>query len=134
MRDIELKANIFWVSADVYDDHTEQKSTSEGWDVTFCGFDTLRGDGLKTVHAKDQQSYVTLRKEATQNVADGMHLDQRVKKVLQELELDGVDGDKVELTAEKFKAIGESGLAVELLFLPYPGLREYILATSASST
>jgi len=132
MKHIQVKAKILWVSKTVYDKHTSTTSTDDRCDVTFHGFDTLSGY-QKTVRATNQESYLEIQHEATQNVAWGMNLDDRAKVVLGKLGLGGDIRDTMELTEGQCKTVCESGLVVELVFLPYARLRDYILATSGSA-
>lgn len=75
------------------------------------------------------QSYAALRAQAAQNLADGMNLDQRVLATLQSVGLGILDG-KTDVSEEQCQRVWNSGLVVELMFLPYAGLRDYVSATS----
>ena len=127
IKDIKVKAKALFVTKTVVDEHTKSEYQGNDFDLNFLGFDTLSGGELKSKLATDRESYDNMWKEVVPNVKDGMHLNERVKEVLQKLELGG--DDTIKLTAEKCKAIVEEGLVVELLFLPYAGLRDYVVAT-----
>lgn len=131
MRDIQVKAKFLGMEKTVYEDHKASSFAGSACDITYCGFDTLE-EYQKSAHATDQQSYVVIQAEAAGNVARGMTLDKRVNETIQKLNL-GADVEEVAvLTAEQCKAICGSGLVVELLFLPYAGLRDYVFATILS--
>lgn len=130
MRDIEVKAHAFGMTKTVYADRGASESAADDCDVTFCGFDTLSGFQL-TAHATNRQRFEEIRGEAARNVAGGLNLDKRVREVLQTLNLGRKDEVSMAiLTAEQCKTVCRSGVVVELLFLPYAGLRDYVVATS----
>lgn len=130
MRDIQVKAKFLGMQKTVYEDHKQSASVTSAYDITYCGFDTLT-ESQKTAQAHDRQSYMELQAEATQNVARGMTLGKQIKQAVQRLNL-GEDIETAILTDEQCKAVCGSGLVVELVFLPYARLRDYILATTAA--
>ena len=133
MRDIQVKAKAFWTESTVYEDYKASESAGDDCKATFCAFDTLKGY-QKFIYATDRQRYAEIRGEARKTVADSLDLDKRVKRAVQALGLGGDFGDTTELTEAHCEAVCKSGLVVELLFLPYARLRDYILATSTFTT
>lgn len=125
MRNIEVKAKLLGVSKTVYKDQRASAYGGESWKITYCGFDTLGGYERKA-ESETRQSYVEIQAEATRNVAGGMTLDKRVKEVLRSLNLGPEIRAATALTLEQCKTVCMSGLVVELLFLPYAGLRDYV--------
>lgn len=133
MKSIQVKARLFGFSATVVDTHSATQAVDITYDVTFCGFDSLTDPGYQqTQRARDRDGFETIKRDAAVNVANGTGLDKRVKDVLSTL---GVGmGVAARLTQGECEAFGRSGLVVELLFLPYAGLRDYIAATSIGSS
>jgi len=129
MRDIQVEATVFGTSETVYADHRTSQYASEPCEVTFNGFDTLSGRHWAE-HTTDQAAYEEVKTAATKNVAGGMNLDKRAKAVLARFGLDL--GNEERLSEEQCKALCESGLVVEMMLLPYSGLRDYVASTSKS--
>ncbi|KIP02242.1 hypothetical protein PHLGIDRAFT_305076 [Phlebiopsis gigantea 11061_1 CR5-6] len=77
----------------------------------------------KTVYKKTSTS------RAAVNLVNGMDLDQRVLQALAKVGL-GVEGGQTDVSEEQCAKLWASGLVVELLFLPYAGLRDYISAAA----
>ncbi|THV02553.1 hypothetical protein K435DRAFT_775526 [Dendrothele bispora CBS 962.96] len=114
------------------DKRTSSQSSASDYNITFDGFDTLDGT-VQNAKAKDMQSYMMIKEQAAKNVAGGITLDKRVKEVLRSL-LGAEVGTMVPLTKEQCDAVCKSGLVVELMFLPYAGLRDYVAATLNTSS
>ncbi|CAK5267425.1 unnamed protein product [Mycena citricolor] len=133
MRDIQAKAKVLWVTVS-YRSHYEASSAYDACDITYEGFDTLTNHH-QNMHASDRGQYSELMTQATVNVAGGIRLVERVKEKLQELGLDyKADSDEGELVAEdQMKGVFENGLVVEVMFLPFAGLRDYVAITSTGS-
>ncbi|KAJ6526412.1 hypothetical protein B0H19DRAFT_1335705 [Mycena capillaripes] len=125
MKDIKVKVKLFGFTKTVYDKHTEEHSDERSFDVTYIGLDTLRAY-QETTHVTDERVYEVVKARAVQSVADGNDLMARVRRVMEKLQL--VEGAK--LTRDQLTEVCRSGLVVELLLIPYGGLKEYAEITA----
>jgi len=128
MKSIQVDAKFLGVKQEVYSDHKRSLSSSLTCDLTFSGFDTLSGS-QSTVKA-DEASYREVREQATRALVDGLNLEVRARRTMKSL---GVDVG-MSLTEQHTKELCHSGLVVELMFLPYCGMKDYIAVTSTRST
>ncbi|KAK7435785.1 hypothetical protein VKT23_019483 [Stygiomarasmius scandens] len=128
MKQIQVQAKFFGMKKTVYDKRTSSQSDSSNYDITFNGFDSLDGVGYNA-KAADERSYMEIQEKATKNVSGGINLDKRVKDILKGLGLGTAMEDVVQVTEEQCRAVCKSGLVVELMFLPYAGLKDYIAST-----
>ncbi|KAF7368279.1 hypothetical protein MVEN_00148900 [Mycena venus] len=120
MKDIKVQAKFFGFTKTVYDKHTYEHSDERSFDLTYSGLDTLRAY-QETTRATDERAYEVVKARAAQSVADGQGLMARVRRVMDELQL--VEG--AILTRDQLPEIFRSGLVVELLLMPYAGLKEH---------
>ncbi|KAJ7195811.1 hypothetical protein GGX14DRAFT_575364 [Mycena pura] len=130
MQDIEVKAKILWKTKTVYSDHSHSESAVSTYDVTYIGFDTLSAYQQHS-RTTDATGYAGLKMAATRNLSGGIGLMERVKEALKNL---GIDEKQATLVTEKqLQGIFSSGVVVEVMFLPYAGLRDYAVATATRS-
>ncbi|KDQ06258.1 hypothetical protein BOTBODRAFT_181784 [Botryobasidium botryosum FD-172 SS1] len=129
MKSIQVDAKFLGVKQEVYSDHKRSLSSSLTYDLTFSGFDTLSGS-QSTVKAVDEASYWEVREQATRALVGGLNLEVRARRTMKSL---GVDVG-MSLTEQNTKELCHSGLVVELMFLPYCGMKDYIAVTSTRST
>ncbi|KAF7341754.1 hypothetical protein MSAN_02074200 [Mycena sanguinolenta] len=127
MQDIEVKAKILWVHKTVYSNHSHSESASSTYDITYDGFDTLSAY-QRHLRATNATGYETLRTEAEGNLAGGIGLVERLKDTLQSVGLD--ETKTTVLTEKQLQGVFNSGAVVEVMFLPYAGLRDYVAATA----
>ena len=127
MKSIQVEARILWAKK-TWTKTTTSHSASQAYDITFSGFDTLT-NFQTTSKAVDAPSYFEIRELSARNVAGGMDLDQRVLEALRNIGL-GISDGQVDVSEDQCQRIWSSGLVVELMFLPYSGLRDYVSATS----
>ncbi|KAJ7847167.1 hypothetical protein B0H13DRAFT_1907413 [Mycena leptocephala] len=99
---------------------TEKHSDERSFDITYSGLDTLRGY-QETTRATDERAYEMVKARAAQSVADGQGLMARMRRVMDELQL----VERATLTRDQRTEVCRSGLVVELLLMPYGGLKEY---------
>jgi hypothetical protein len=120
MKDIKVQAKFFGFTKTVYDKRTEEHSDNRSFDITYSGLDTFRAY-QETTRATDERAYEGVKARAAQSIADGQGLMERVRGVMDEMHL--VDG--ATLTSNQLTEVCRSGLVVELLLMPYGGLKEY---------
>ncbi|KAF8212689.1 hypothetical protein K438DRAFT_1957306 [Mycena galopus ATCC 62051] len=130
MRDIEVKAKILWKKITVYSDHRHSESASSTYDIAYDGFDTLSGYQRHS-RATDVTGYDALKMEAAKNLSGGIDLVDRVKEGLKSLGLD--EKKTMVMTEKQLPGVFNSGAVVEVMFLPYAGLRDYAAATCTRS-
>ena len=128
MKQIQVDAKVLWIKKTLYKKTSTSTRLALGWDVTFSGFDTLSAL-VETTTAHDQAAFDEVRTRAAVNLVKGMDLDQRVLQALASVGL-GVEEGHTDVSEEQVAKLWASGLVVELMFLPYAGLRDYISATS----
>ncbi|KAJ7306884.1 hypothetical protein DFH08DRAFT_1053777 [Mycena albidolilacea] len=125
MKDIKVQAKFFGFTKTVYDKRTEEHSENRSFDITYSGLDTLRAY-QETTRATDERAYEGVKARAAQSVADGQGLMERVRGVMDEMHL----VDRAKLTSNQLTEVCRSGLVVELLLMPYGGLKEYAEITA----
>lgn len=108
--------------------HVSQ-SVASTHDIKFSAFDSLR-DFKSTINAVDARTYMEVRRQAVENLVGGLNLKARVRGLMKTL---GVDGE-TQLREHTCKVLCQSGLVVELMFLPYCGLKDYVAAISVRSS
>ncbi|KAJ7268392.1 hypothetical protein C8J57DRAFT_1067219 [Mycena rebaudengoi] len=130
MRDIEVKAKILWKNVPVYKDQYHSESASSTYDITYDGFDTLSAYQRHS-RVTDATGYEALKMEAARNLSGGIGLVDRVRETLKSL---GLNEKKTMMMTEKqLQGVFNSGAVVEVMFLPYAGLRDYAAATYTRS-
>ncbi|KAJ6568220.1 hypothetical protein DFH09DRAFT_983075 [Mycena vulgaris] len=127
MKDIQVKAKFLGASKTVYEDHLQTQSAASMYDITYNGFDTL-SDYQQNERARDWVTYERIKADATRNVAGGIRLVSRMTETLEGLGLD-CETERA-LTEGQVENVCKSGVVVEVMFLPYSGLRDYVAATS----
>ncbi|KAJ6563948.1 hypothetical protein B0H19DRAFT_1258476 [Mycena capillaripes] len=125
MKDIKVQAKLLGFTKTIYDKRTDEHSDERSFDIKYSGLDTLR-DYQETTQAADERGYEVVKVRAVQSVADGQGLMARVHGVMDELHL--VEG--ATLTSDQLTEVCRSGLVVELLLMPYGGLKEYAEITA----
>ncbi|KAJ7700956.1 hypothetical protein B0H16DRAFT_1735988 [Mycena metata] len=125
MKDIKVQAKFLFFTKTIYEKHTDEHSDQRSFDLTYSGLDTLRAY-QETTRATDEHAYDMAKARAAQSVADGQGLMARVRRVMDELQL----VEKATLTREQLTQVCRSGLVVELLLMPYAGLKEYAEITA----
>jgi hypothetical protein len=125
MKDIKVQAKFFGFTKTVYDKHTDKHSDERSFDITYSGFDTLRAY-QETTRATDTRAYEVVKARAAQSIADGQGLMARVRGVMDELQL----VESATLTRDQLTEVCRSSLVVELLLMPYSGLKEYAEITA----
>lgn len=129
MRSIEVEAHFLGESENVYSDYKQSQLIASTHGIKFSAFDTLSGF-QSTVNAVDARTYMEVRQQAAENLAGGINLEARVRGLMKTL---GVDGE-TQLTDQTCKELCQSGLVVDLMFLPYCGLKDYVAAMSVRSS
>ncbi|CAG7557899.1 unnamed protein product [Fusarium equiseti] len=118
--DISFEVHLLFLSYEDSIRTNDVSSTSRG-SANLTAFDSL--DAYQTkVDASDYGSYRMAVEKSVANRRRGAELQQRVLAKLNDL---GLDRDRVELSWEKCDELCKSGLVLELLMLPWTGLREY---------
>lgn len=131
MRDIQVKAKVFWQTKTVYENHRSSQECSSANNITFVGFDSL--DAYEnSIQAHDQATYELVKMAAMKNVAAGIGIKDRIRDILTGMGI-GL-GETSVLTSEQCANVCASGLVVEALFLPYAGLRDYAAVASSDSS
>ncbi|KAJ7895751.1 hypothetical protein B0H13DRAFT_2338717 [Mycena leptocephala] len=125
MKDIKVQAKFFGFTKTVYDKRTDKHSDECSFDITYSGLDTLRAY-QETTRATDERGYEMAKARAVQSVADGQGLMARMRRVMDELQL----AERATLTRDQLTEVYRSGLVVELLLMPYGGLKEYAEITT----
>ncbi|KAK3933941.1 hypothetical protein QBC46DRAFT_274799 [Diplogelasinospora grovesii] len=114
----------FWVSKTKTFEEHERNATATAA-ATMAGYDSLQGCDEKQ-EAKDPTSYSNLMQFAGDNKGRGWRLAGRVEAKTAEMGLGA--GGRSCISWGKCDEICREGLVVELLLLPYSGLRQYVEA------
>lgn len=93
--------------------------------ILFSAFDTLQGIDLQD-GGSGTGAYFRLKELADANIARGEDLQERVRAVLERLKI----CDKGRVSQADCGVLNGAGLVVELVFLPYAALREYVSIVS----
>ncbi|KAG5644904.1 hypothetical protein DXG03_007456 [Asterophora parasitica] len=125
MRDIQVKAKFLGASKTVFADHLDTQAVATMCDISYIGFDSL-SEYQQNERAMNRGAYERIKVDATRNVADGIRLVDRMKEALGGV---GLDCERA-LTEAEMEDVCMSGAVVEVMFLPYSGLRDYVAATS----
>lgn len=118
--DISFEVHLLFLS---YEDSIKKSDASfkSAGTANLTAFDSL--DAYQTkVEASDYGSYRMAVEKSLANRQRGAELQGRVLAKLKDL---GLDQDRMELLWEKCDELCRSGLVLELLMLPWAGLREY---------
>jgi hypothetical protein len=119
-----------WKNVPVYKDQYHSESASSTYDITYDGFDTLSAYQRHS-RATDATGYEALKMEAARNLSGGIGLVDRVREVLKSLGLN--EKKTMVMTEKQLLGVFNSGAVVEVMFLPYAGLRDYAAATYTTS-
>lgn len=110
---------LLFFSKDIRYDEASQ-SSSEAGTISLEGYDTLSGDRVST-RADDAAGTRRLIGRGREFVTMGKQLQVRVENKLDELGLK----DSQLLSMERCTALCRAGLVVELILLPFAGLRDF---------
>ncbi|KAJ7797132.1 hypothetical protein B0H13DRAFT_2392312 [Mycena leptocephala] len=117
MKDIKVQAKFLGFTKTVYGKRTDKHSDERSFDITYSGLDTL--GAYQETTPTDERAYEMAKARTAQSVADGQGLMARMRRVMDELQLVGAT-----LTRDQLTEVCRSGLVVELLLMPYGGLKE----------
>ncbi|KAI1193121.1 hypothetical protein F5X97DRAFT_52320 [Nemania serpens] len=125
--DISFEVHLLFLSySDTISRHSADFSSAAA--ATLAAFDSL--EGFQThIEAREYESYRSAIQSSHDNRQRGAALQERVRAKLNALNL-GSTG--AQLPWEKCDELCKSGLVLELLLLPWAGLREYRSAISAT--
>ncbi|TFK32765.1 hypothetical protein BDQ12DRAFT_476790 [Crucibulum laeve] len=125
MDQLKISLKVFGKNHTLMDKKHVSSTSAIAHGTTVTAFDTLKNYN-HTGQAGDAASCGREAELAARNVYDGQQIQERAFAVLQSLHIS--PGQII--TTEQYRRICESGLVVELLLLPYAGLREFVLATA----
>lgn len=118
----QIEAHLLWVSTTKHIEKHEQSSHFAG-KASIQSFDTLdiRQDSRS---GDDQATWMQITQSAAENQIRGKILPKRVAERAQQLGL--TDGTK--LSWAKCEEICSKGLVMEIILMPFSGLRDYVAA------
>lgn len=116
---VQAKAHAWGLSKTLYEKEKGTRSDLSSFDLTFSGMDSISGYSVKR-SGYTPEEYQASMEEATRHMVRGVHLEERVKEIVRGLDLTE-EGTK----RSDCEAACERGLVLEVILLPYTGLREY---------